>query len=521
MTPLHTNGPAGTSEESRVLGLDPTHASAIAGGLMALAFPPFPFGLFAYVALALALVAVRGAPIRLMAWRGFVFSLVFQVSTLYWIGWVSIGGMLTMVVVLSLYVALVFACYGYIRRFLGERASWLFPVIWIAHEYLRGLGDLAFPWTNISLSQVYYLNLIQFADITGDLGVGLWVGFINVLIYKIITAWISPRRQPIGAFAATLILLFVLPFLYGWGTIQRLKSEDSVRVAVLQGDIDSFHKWDSAYVDLSFAAYETQAREAAEAGAELTVLPETAAPVYLRAEPRYHRAFRELAAETRVPLLIGTLEYEALPDGGYLRYNAAVAMDPAGYHTNYHAKLQLVPLGEWIPFSDKIKILDRLEVGGAHFTEGKKLVLFDHPKGPYAAAICFESAFPDIIRRFAHSGARFLVNITNDGWYGLSSGPTQHALIAVYRAIETRLPIARSANTGISGFIDRVGRLRHASDQYIPECLVADLALGKESQKTFFVRNGMYLGRFCTLVTGTLLILAVFVNWRRETAGKS
>jgi apolipoprotein N-acyltransferase len=521
MNQSNTDSGIAVREESRVFRLDRTHAAALAGGLMALAFPPFPFGLLAYVALALVLVAVRGTSIRQMAWRGFVFSFVFQVSTLYWIGWVSIGGMLTIVVVLSLYVALVFACYGYIRRYLGERAIWLFPVIWIAHEYLRGLGDLAFPWTNLSLSQVYYLNLIQFADITGDLGVGLWVAFINVLVYKIITAWTSPRRRPLGAYAVALILLFVLPFLYGWGTIQRLKSDESVRVAVLQGDIDSFHKWDSAYVDLSFAVYETQARHAAAAGAELTVLPETAAPVYLRAEPRYHRSFRELAEETGVPMLIGTLEFEVLPNGGYLRYNAAVAVDAGGYHPTYHAKLQLVPLGEWIPFSDKVKVLDRLDVGGAHFTAGKKLVLFNHPKGPYAAAICFESVFPNIIRRFAQAGARFLVNITNDGWYGLSSGPTQHALIAVFRAIETRLPIARSANTGISGFIDRVGRLRNASDQYVPECVVSNLALGARTKETFFVRHGMFVGRLCTLLTGTLLLLAVFLNWRRDPAGKS
>jgi apolipoprotein N-acyltransferase len=215
-------------------------------------------------------------------------------------------------------------------------------------------------------------------------------------------------------------------------------------------------------------------------------------------------------------MLIGTLEYETVPEGGYLRYNAAVVLDRNGFQPDYHAKMQLVPLGEWIPFSDKIKVLDNLDVGGAHFTAGKKLVLFDHPKGQYAAAICFESAFPDIIRRFAQHGARLLVSITNDGWYGLSSGPTQHALIAVYRAIETRRPIARSANTGISLLIDRAGRLQTASAQYVPDCIVGDLALGPRTKSTYFVRYGMYVGRLSTALTGTFLLLAVILDWRRR-----
>lgn len=493
-----------------------TYGAALAGGLLALAFPPFPFGFLAHIAIAIALLTVRNESVQTAAWRGFVFGFVFHLATIYWTGWVSVPGMFTMVAVLALYVSLVFAAYAFASRVIGDRAVWLVPVFWVAHEYLRGLGDLAFPWTNLSLSQVDYLNLIQFADVTGDLGVSLWVVLINVLVYRMIVVSTAPRRKPIGAYAATIILLFVVPFLYGWGTIENLKSTDTVRVAVLQGDIDSFAKWDSAYVDQSFAVYEAQAREAAGQGAELTVWPETAAPVYLRTKSHYEWQLRNLAEETGVPMIIGTLEYETLPGRGYLRYNAAVLLDEHGFRPDYHAKMQLVPLGEWIPFSDKLRILDKLDVGGAHFTAGKKLVLFDHPRGPYATVICFESVFPDIIRQFVLHGARFILNITNDGWYGMSSGPTQHARIAVYRAIETRRPIARSANTGISLVIDRAGHVQMASDQYVPDCLVADLGLGPKDEETFFVEYGMYVGQLCAAVAGTFLLFGVFLDWRRR-----
>ena len=493
-----------------------TETAALAGGLLALSFPPFPLGFLAHVAIAIVLLSMRGVSVRLAAWRGFVFGVVFHLATIYWTGWVSVPGMFVMVVVLGLYLSLVFGAYAYARRVFGERAVWLVPVIWTAHEYLRGLGDLAFPWTNLSLSQVDYLSLIQFADVTGDLGVSFWVVVVNVVVYQMIASAAAPHRRFIGSCAATIVLLFGLPFLYGWNAINRLTTAETVRVAVLQGDIDSFHKWDSAYVDQSFAVYETQVREAAASGAELIVLPETAAPVYLRTKTHHRRQLESIAEEIGVPMLIGTLEYETVPEGGYLSYNAAVALDRDGFRPDYHAKLHLVPLGEWIPFSDRIKILDRLEVGGAHFTAGQKLVLFDHPQGPYAAAICFESVFPDIIRRFTQKGARFLVNITNDGWYGMSSGPTQHAMIAVYRAIETRRPIARSANTGISLFIDRAGRVQSASDQYVPDCLVRDLELGLPADSTFFVRHGMYFGRFCSILAGAFLVGAALMDRRRR-----
>jgi len=492
--------------------------AVLAGGLMALAFPPFPFGFLAYICPALVLLAVRGLPPRSAAHAGFWFGTVLNVATLYWIGWVSVWGMLVIACVLGLYVALVFGCLSFLQGRLGSRAIWLFPVLWTAHEYLRGVGDLAFPWTNFSLTQVRYLSLIQFADATGDLGVTFWVCVIVVLVYRLLEVWTSPRGRGAGIYAFPLALLFILPFVYGFQVMEHLRDDAHVRVAVLQGDIDSYRKWDTEFVEQSFAVYEAQSRQAVADGAELVVWPETAAPVYLRSEPHLKRQLVRMARELNTHMLVGTLEYEALPDGGFLSFNAAVALDSGGYEPEYHAKLHLVPLGEWIPFSSHVKILEKLEVGGAHFTEGKKLVLFDHPEGPYAAAICFESVFPDIVRRLANRGARFLVNITNDGWYGFTSGPTQHAYIAVFRAIETRRPIARAANTGISLFVDRTGKVHDLTDQYVPDIAVFDLGLGPPGQLTFFMRYGMYVGKMCTLATAIILLLALFIR-RRSRGG--
>ena len=481
----------------------PLSWSIIAGGILALAYPPFNLGSLSFVVIAAALWITGFASPELPEWRevarrSWVFGAVFHFCTLYWTGWVSIPGMFVMMAILGGYIMLVFLATRAAIQRLGPIGIWTFPILWVAHEYLRTLGQLAFPWTNLSLSQVWALPLLQFAEFTGDLGISLLVVIVNVCIFE---SWrLYPSGGPKVAIRYTVIATLLLALPIGWGAwrMSNLKSSDTVRVGVLQGDIDSYAKWEDNFVDRSMAVYETQTRAAAAQGAELIVWPETAAPMYLRSESGYMKEMLDLSRGLNTQMLVGTLEFKKLEAGGYLRYNAAVQIADGTYNKNFHAKLHLVPFGEWIPFSNYIQVLDKLEVGGAHFTVWDKYVLFDHPKGPFATAICYESVFPDIIRRFAKAGARFFVTITNDGWYGFSSGPPQHAAHAILRAIETRRPFARSANTGISCFIDRAGITHQPTHQYVPDVRVFDLPIGEAHDQTLFVRYGMWLGQACT-----------------------
>jgi apolipoprotein N-acyltransferase len=504
----------------------PLSWSVIAGAALALAYPPFNLGSLAFVlpAIALWIVGLAGEsmpPWRAVAWRAWVFGAVFHFCTLYWAGWVTVAGMLVMVAVLGGYVMLVvLATRAAIVR-LGPAGIWTFPVLWTAHEYLRTLGQLAFPWTNLSLSQVWALPLLQIAEFTGDLGVGLLVALINVCIFESWRQYSDRGWRVALRFTVIALLLLAAPILWGARRMGQIAAADTVRVAVLQGDIDSYAKWENDFVDRSMAIYEAQSRAAAAAGAELIVWPETAAPMYLRADQRYLKEMRDLSRELRAPLLVGTLEFKRLDNGGYLRYNAAVQLVRGVYQPDFHAKLHLVPFGEWIPFSNYVQVLDKLEVGGAHFTAGEKYVLFEHPKGPYAAAICYESVFPGIIRQFARRGARFFVTITNDGWYGFSSGPPQHAAHAVLRAIETRCPFARAANTGISCFVDRIGIMHQPTHQYVPDLRIQDLPLGKPGEMTFFVRHGLWLGQACAGFSLALILWLAVPTWRRRPPAKS
>jgi apolipoprotein N-acyltransferase len=480
------------------------------------AYPPFPFGFLAWVIPAFVLGVLERKSIGDSFRYGWWFGFCMHLGLLYWTAWVSFPGMLAVAAILGTYIGIVFALYAFVRRWVGSRAIWLWPVLWVAHEYLRGLGVLAFPWTNLSYTQTDYTNLIQTAAITGDLGVSLWVAYLNVVLFQLWRnrAIARPRLALTGVFC----VLVILPFLYGEGEIARIDRgpQELLTATVLQGDIDSYQKWDSAYVDFSFATYHTLSYLAGEQSPDLIVWPETAVPGYLRANTPRLRKMQALSREIPIPILFGTLEYRKVGAGQYIYYNAAHQVKAGRLGPKFYAKLQLVPMGEWIPFSDRVKILKDIHVGQADFTAGNEFVLFDHPRGPYAVLICFESAFPELARNFVRRGARFLVNITNDGWYGFTPGPYQHARMSVMRAIENRVSIARSANSGISMFVDPVGRIGNATDQFFTDLRIDMLALRREI--TFFTRHGMWVGQGCVIMALVLLIVGgIRVATRKST----
>ena len=492
----------------------PIFRLSVLAALLLFAYPPFPLGFLAWVIPAFVLGLLDGQSVRRSFRYGWWFGFCLHLGLLYWTAWVSIPGMLATAAVLGIYVGLTFMVYAFVRCYLGPAAIWCWPLLWIAHEYLRGLGVLGFPWTNMSYTQTEYVDLIQMAAITGDLGVGLWVLLLNVVFLQMWRNRADRRMRMICL--GICMCLFVLPFLYGKSEIARIDgaSEQAVTATVLQGDIDSYKKWDSTFADFSYATYHALTRIAAARATDLIVWPETAVPGYLRVDTQRLREIQTLSRRVSTPILFGTLEYSAEEPGEYIYYNAAHQVSDGRLGPEFYAKMQLVPMGEWIPFSDRVKVLKDIHVGQADFTAGDKFVVFAHPQGPYAALICFESGFPELARNFVLRGARFLVNITNDGWYGFTAGPYQHARMCVMRAIENRTPIARSANSGISLFVDRVGRTDNETDQFFTDLRTDKMALRDEI--TFFTRHGMWVGQGCVLATAAALLFGII----RATGGR-
>jgi apolipoprotein N-acyltransferase len=292
-----------------------------------------------------------------------------------------------------------------------------------------------------------------------------------------------------------------------------------LRVALVQPNL-GMEKWGLDGLELSFAALEALSRQAAAQQADLMVWPETALPCYVHLRPDCRARVEGLVAELGTPLLTGAPDYD---EATRTPYNSAFFFQPGQPQVQSYSKTHLVPFGERTPFRDRIPLLRDIDwttltgdLGPAEFAPGPGPTLFAHPQGPFAVLICFESAFPDLVRRSVQTGAQLLLVITNDSWYGPSAGPYQHAQLAVLRAVENRRAVARCATTGVSMFIDPFGRTYQATALAVPAVQVRSLSL--EQQQTFYTRWGDLFAQLCLAVSAGVAATLAWPRLKRRAA---
>jgi apolipoprotein N-acyltransferase len=209
------------------------------------------------------------------------------------------------------------------------------------------------------------------------------------------------------------------------------------------------------------------------------------------------------------------------PDRRPYLLNSAYLLGAGGTVLGRYDKHHLVPFGEYIPLkSSLLFFLDKLVEGIGDFEAGPGATVLSFtptgladngtPRKPvkFGVAICYEVIFPDLVRQFADNGAEFLVTITNDGWFGRSSAPSQHFAMVVFRSVENHLAFVRSANTGVSGFIDPVGRIVTASPIFTEQALKSAIAVGQPH--TFYSRHGDVFAYACAIICALLCLFALF-----------
>jgi apolipoprotein N-acyltransferase len=216
-----------------------------------------------------------------------------------------------------------------------------------------------------------------------------------------------------------------------------------------------------------------------------------------------------------VPLILGSIDWQDAPSGSsydYYVHNAAFFVDTGSLAFLPYYKIRLVPFSEAMPFEGAVPILSRVNLGEADFHPGTDQTIFQI--GPSVRAgplICYESIFPDFVRNRVRRGANLLVNITNDGWFGRSSGPRHHAMMARMRSIENGVPLARCANSGISMFVDPLGRVLGQTGLYERTVLVR--AIPRYTLPTVYTRFGDW---FVLLCAGAIFAAAVWTFLARK-----
>lgn len=466
--------------------------SAIAAAaILAFAFPRFDVEVLAFVALVPLLAALEGLNARQGAWLGYVFGLHWNVFLLYWLSPATTPGFIAAVLYLSFYSALFAFLYVAARRHGRIPAVVCAPVLWVAVEWLRSLGYLTFPWGMLAHSQYKWNLLIQIADVAGAWPISLVVVAVNVLVYYVIKDYrhVATWLRAGGAAAALLGLLCL------YGALARVAPDEGepLRVAVVQPNIDQDVKWDPAYRDETIRILTNLSYEAYREGAELVIWPETATPFYLFEDSYYRNKVYDLAEGLNVYILTGTVERK--PRAGlirgrdYDRFNAAALITPGRSVAGHYAKVHLVPFGEHIPWdADLPAVTETLFADSGDFAPGPGWEVMRGLKYDFGCSICYEAIFPDISRAYSRRGADFLVNITNEAWFGRTNAPYQTLSSAVFRAIENRSWFIRAANTGVTCFIDPNGRVVRKSKIYVRNQLTDDVY--PRRYLTFYARYG-------------------------------
>ncbi|MBE0565382.1 MAG: apolipoprotein N-acyltransferase, partial [Krumholzibacteria bacterium] len=281
-------------------------------------------------------------------------------------------------------------------------------------------------------------------------------------------------------------------------------------VAAVQADVALTDKWDKARIDSTKIPYETLTVAAAGRGAELAVWAETAIPAYVRHDPETLRWTRGVIRKAGIPLYTGFPDAVRDPGGEVLTFNSSGLFTADGLLQDRYAKHHLLPIGEAMPFTRWLPVLAQVNVGQAEWTPGPPpepiVLVTDGGAFPFSGMICFESVFGHLARDAVRRGSRCLMVITNDGWFGESAGPRQHAAMARLRAVECGVPVVRSANNGISLVGDDRGRV------------LGELGLGRRGT----VQAAVAPGRADTLYVrwGSWPLAALAVLWSAFVLGR-
>ena len=446
--------------------LAPTALLVASAGVLGLAFPRTDWDGAAWIALVPLLIVVLGAPPRIAFAWAWLYGTVFFLMLLRWLNftfqtystipWPLVWGP---TLLLSAWCGLYIAVVGALVAWLHQRRStaWALataPCLWVGAEWLRGHLLGGFPWGTLGYSQYLRLPVIQIAELGGVHAVSFVVVAVNAALAGVfLLGW---RGALTGLGLAGALVGATLGF--GVWRLREPPPPERVSVAIMQPSIEQPLKWDPDFATVVLRIYQELTRQAAADRPGLIVWPETASPTALRRDVVLQRTLATMSADMRIPLLVGSID---VLEGTPQRFtNTAFLVTDRGIVGRYD-KIHLVPFGEYVPLSRVIGFVRGWAEFIADLEPGSRAVVFPGPPAPFGVVICYEGIFPDLFRTFVNSGARLMVNMTNDGWFGRTSGPPQHLGMYPFRAVEHRIAIVRAANTGISAFIAPTGQIFH------------------------------------------------------------
>jgi apolipoprotein N-acyltransferase len=517
--------------------------SILSGLILSLGWPMhgFPFLLFfGFVPLFFIIDHIDENRQRFHKYSIFQFAYIsfftWNLLTTWWIWNSTEFGAIMAVLLNSLFMALIFMIFHLSKRTFFKKSGAIYLIIfyWISFEFLHLDWDLSWPWLNLGNAFAMYTPWVQWYEYTGTFGGSLWVLLMNILIYKLIKDFNNKsfRRWNLSKIAFVLIVPMVISQII-YHTYE--EKGEVAEIIVTQPNIDP---WSEQYVlppSTVIAKNLNLADSLITAETDFIIAPESAiqediwhTSVENSISARQIRKY--IRANPNVSIIIGASTFRMFEDGEPLTETARKfsdvdkyyeAFNTALYFSNnqdvgiYH-KSKLVPGPEKMPFQKILKPLQHLAfdlggtVGSLGYSKEREVYASADGKFKVPAIICYESIYGDFVNGFVRNGANILTVITNDGWWGNTAGHRQHFTFAKLRALETRRALARSANTGISAFINQRGDVVEATDYWVEDVIKGELHANEEI--TFYVVFGDYIGRISVLITALMLLISISMS---------
>jgi apolipoprotein N-acyltransferase len=410
------------------------------------------------------------------------------------------------------------------------RLAFILAAGWTTLEWLRGWVFSGFGWNGLGVALHDTWPLIQISEITGVAGLSFMVAFANVIVlataYRLIVEARTRVMRPHFDFTITMAgIVGVLVF--GLRTTQVSPSTKPFRVAVVQSNVPQNQKFDPEFTTRIFDQFRRLSEIALRSNPppDLLVWPESSMPGPVLADEQSRKFVMDLAASSETDLLLGTIDVD-----NQNVYNAAILIADGGDRIQVYRKVHLVPFGEYVPGRHTVPLLAQIvgdQVPG-DFKEGKEHTLFTLTNSDVHVAplICFEDTIGELTRQFVlpsetSPGANLLVDMTNDGWFQRSAGSHQHLANAIFRCVETRRPMIRAANTGVTCFINQFGRITQmlrddTGSTFTEGVLAGEIKVPTEHELTFYVRHGELFAKTCAAITVVSIFVLLGVRrWKR------
>jgi len=450
----------------------------------------------------------------------FSWGFIYHLISLYWLA-DNIGvpsrniGLLTMILanfVCSINIILILSIWHLIN-FLNHKKVWYsLPFIWVTISFLSSLTAVAFPWSDIANTQAQesLSYFYQFIEFTGMHGLTFWLVLLNVSLFLFLQ---NKTKESI----IELIYILLLPLILGLFTSKNSFTKiDKIEFGILQPNIHINDKWKNQLMIEKHLSVTKKYFDSldSDSGEFLLIWPESAFTHNSNQDNYFIKNSFISQTENKISLITGVGEID-----GENNFNSVYFLKN-NHNSNLkfaqkYRKMRLVPGAEQVPFSRFFTKLNDLAISG-NFEYGNEYKIFDYKNSKFASMICIESTFSDLSRNFVNEGANFLVYIANDGWYENPPEAQQHAKQTLFRAVETRKPILRCGNTGISCVVNPSGKVVSSLKQNSVGFLTSNsVAVFSNDFKTLYVVLGNWISYISLIITLLLFLSGVVKRYKK------